>query len=147
WMLAHDRTAALDAFDRALALSPSSLTTLNFGSVALAFMGETTLAIERAQLALRLSPMDPLRWCAHFAGRCGGTWCAARPAASSNHRTGFPRERRSVSDSTREHVTLAIRQFEDLLCSTILNSYPGSQAVLAVGGKLGGGVFWPVSRG
>ena len=64
WMLAHDRTAALDAFDRALALSPSSLTTLNFGSVALAFMGETTLAIERAQLALRLSPMDPLRWCA-----------------------------------------------------------------------------------
>src|SRR6516164_4752913 len=55
WMLAHDRTAALDAFDRALALSPSSLTTLNFGSVALAFIGETTLAIERAQLALRLS--------------------------------------------------------------------------------------------
>jgi len=62
WMSAHDRTAALDAFDRALALSPSSLTTLNFGSVALAFIGETTLAIERAQLALRLSPMDPLRW-------------------------------------------------------------------------------------
>ena len=62
WMLAHDRTAALDAMNRALVISPSSLMTLMYGAVALAFMGETALAIERAQLALRLSPMDPLRW-------------------------------------------------------------------------------------
>ena len=54
WMLAHDRTAALDAMNRVM--------TLMYGAVALAFMGETALAIERAQLALRLSPMDPLRW-------------------------------------------------------------------------------------
>ena len=61
-MLAHDRSAALDALDRALAMSPSSLIALTYGAVALAFMGETALAIERAQLALRLSPFDPLRW-------------------------------------------------------------------------------------
>jgi len=64
WMLAHDRSAALDALDRALSISPSSLMALTYGAVALAFMGETALAIERAQLALRLSPFDPLRWSA-----------------------------------------------------------------------------------
>jgi len=62
WMLAHDRSAALEALDRALAMGPSSLIALTYGAVALAFMGETALAIERAQLALRLSPFDPLRW-------------------------------------------------------------------------------------
>src|SRR5262249_30858510 len=33
----------------------------------------------------------------NFAGRCGGTCCAARPVASSNHSTGIPRVRKSSS--------------------------------------------------
>jgi TolB-like protein/Tfp pilus assembly protein PilF len=57
---AHDNATALSLFDRALALSNSNIFALGCSAVALAFMGNTELAIERAQRALRLSPFDPL---------------------------------------------------------------------------------------
>ena len=59
-MVEHDRVTAFEAFDRALALSPSSSFTLFFGCVALAYAGEAERAIDWADRALRLSPFDQL---------------------------------------------------------------------------------------
>jgi tetratricopeptide (TPR) repeat protein len=56
----HDRATAFDAFERALAVSPSSAFTLFLGSVALAWGGEADRAIDWAQRALRVSPLDRL---------------------------------------------------------------------------------------
>jgi len=59
-MVEHDRVTAFEAFERAVALSPSSSLALFFGSVALAYGGEAERAIEWAERALRISPLD--RW-------------------------------------------------------------------------------------
>jgi len=58
---------ALDAFDRSLALSPSSALALGFSAVTRAWRGESAIAIEQAELALRLSPFDPLSNIRHMA--------------------------------------------------------------------------------
>ena len=55
----HDRVAAGETFERALALSPSSALTLFLGAVMLAYAGEAERAIDWAERALRLSPRDP----------------------------------------------------------------------------------------
>jgi TolB-like protein/Flp pilus assembly protein TadD len=57
---AHDNATALSLFDRALALSNSNIFALGCSAVTLAWMGNTELAIERANRAVRLSPFDPL---------------------------------------------------------------------------------------
>jgi len=57
----HDRAAALTAFEAALAVSPSSALTYILGSLVLAWAGEAERAIEWADRALRLSPLDPHR--------------------------------------------------------------------------------------
>jgi TolB-like protein len=59
-LLAFDRAGALDAFERAHALSPSSVFATLFGSVILAYAGEAERAIDWAEGALRASPFDPL---------------------------------------------------------------------------------------
>ena len=51
---------AVSAFDRSLALSNSSALALGFSAVTRAWHGESTIAIEQAEQALRLSPFDPL---------------------------------------------------------------------------------------
>lgn len=58
----HDRVTALQAFDRALALSSSNFFALCSSAVALSWMGATGPAIDRASRALRLSPFDPLNY-------------------------------------------------------------------------------------
>ena len=63
----HDAATALKLFDRALELSSSNVFALNFSAIILAWMGKTELAIERAQLALRLSPFDFYNFRAHHA--------------------------------------------------------------------------------
>ncbi len=91
-MVEHDRGTAFDAFERALALSPSSSFTLFFGSVALCWAGEAERAIEWAEHALRLSPFDPLNLFAYTAlavghfqhGRYEEAAIAARRAVQSN---------------------------------------------------------------
>jgi len=88
----HDPVAALAAFNRATAISPSNAFVLGFGSVALAFSGQAELAIEWAERALRLSPFDPLRHLpfnamaiAHFTrGRYEQAAAASRNAIESN---------------------------------------------------------------
>ena len=51
---------AVSAFDRALALSNSSALALGFSAVTRAWHRESAIAIEQAELALRLSPFDPM---------------------------------------------------------------------------------------
>ena len=93
-LLEHDLVTAREAFERALALSPSNAAALGFGSVALVWAGEGERAIEWAERALRLSPYDPLRYTplnalaiAHFlAGRFETSADAVRRAIQVNPR-------------------------------------------------------------
>jgi adenylate cyclase len=59
---------AVSAFDRSLALSNSSALALGFSAATRAWHGESTIAIEQAEQALRLSPLfDPLSKERHMA--------------------------------------------------------------------------------
>jgi adenylate cyclase len=94
----RDYATALDAFDRARALSPSSALALGFSAVTRAWRGESAIAIEQAELALRLSPFDPLSnirhmaiAIAHFvAGRFEEAAAAAHRAAQAHPRFSPP---------------------------------------------------------
>jgi adenylate cyclase len=68
-MVEHDRAAAREAFEAAIALSPSSAFTYIMGSVVLGWAGEGDRAIEWAEQGLRLSPFDPWNFNAWF-----GVW-------------------------------------------------------------------------
>jgi adenylate cyclase len=63
-VVAHDRDAALNAFEAALAISPSCAPTYIFGSVVLAYSGDADRAIDWGERALRLSPFDPMAFAA-----------------------------------------------------------------------------------
>jgi adenylate cyclase len=58
----HDRTAALEAFEAALALSPSTAFAYMAGSVIFGWAAQAERANEWAERALRLSPLDPTQW-------------------------------------------------------------------------------------
>jgi adenylate cyclase len=58
-MVEHDRAAAREAFEAAVALSPSSALTYSMGSILRAWAGEAERAVEWGEQALRLSPFDP----------------------------------------------------------------------------------------
>jgi TolB-like protein/Tfp pilus assembly protein PilF len=66
-MIEHDRATAVEAFEQALLLSPSSSFALFFGSLALAYAGEAENAIAWADRALRISPFDRLNYVAYHA--------------------------------------------------------------------------------
>jgi TolB-like protein len=66
-LVEHDHVAAQEAFEQALALSPSSALTLFLGGVVLAYAGEAERAIDWARRALRLSPMDRMAFAHHEA--------------------------------------------------------------------------------
>jgi TolB-like protein len=91
-MVEHDRIAAREAFERALALSPSSAFTLFLGSIMLAYAGEAERSIECAERALWVSPLDRLAFAHHHAlaighflrGRYEEAANAARRAVQSN---------------------------------------------------------------
>jgi TolB-like protein len=88
----HDPATAFEAFDQALAISPSSSSTLFFGSLALAFAGEAERAIDWADRALRISPFDRLNYVSYLALAVGHFLCgrydegaqAARRAVQSS---------------------------------------------------------------
>jgi tetratricopeptide (TPR) repeat protein len=63
----HETATALKVFDRALELSNCNIFVLCWNAAILAWTGKADLAIERAQLALRLGPFDSLRWRANHA--------------------------------------------------------------------------------
>jgi TolB-like protein len=89
---------AVSAFDRSLALSNSSALALGFSAATRAWHGESTIAIEQAEQALRLSPSDPMsnmRYMAiaiaHFvAGRFEEAAAAASRAIQANPRFSPP---------------------------------------------------------
>jgi len=93
----RERIAALDLFDRALALSNSNALSLSCSALALSWMGRTEVAIERAQRALRLNPFDPLNYLAHNAlaisyfqrGQYAEAQDAARRSIQSNPQFGM----------------------------------------------------------
>jgi tetratricopeptide (TPR) repeat protein len=63
----HDQATALDLFSRALSVSNSNAFALSCSALIFAWMGKIDLAIARAQLALRLSPFDPMNFMAQDA--------------------------------------------------------------------------------
>jgi adenylate cyclase len=94
----HDYETALTAFERSFALSNSSALALGFSAIVRAWKGDDAKAVEQAQLALRLSPFDPLIYLpcvglayAHFAARRYEEAAAAASRASqSNPRFSVP---------------------------------------------------------
>jgi adenylate cyclase len=96
YLLERDAETANEAFERALALNPSSSIALCFSALTLAFSGQTDLAVERAERAIKLSPFDPMLYgpytalaAAHcVAGRSDEAIAAARRAIQVNPR--FP---------------------------------------------------------
>jgi tetratricopeptide (TPR) repeat protein len=58
----HDHATALNLFDRALSLSNSNIFALGCSALVLSWLGQSSLAIERAQRALRFSPFDFLNY-------------------------------------------------------------------------------------
>jgi adenylate cyclase len=95
----HEISTALKTFDRALELSNSNVFALCWNAAILAWIGETDLAIERAQRALRLGPFDTLIWRAHHAlsiayfhsQRYGDAADAARNVIAANSGYSIPR--------------------------------------------------------
>jgi len=61
-LVGHDRDAARQGFEAALALSPSCALAYNLGSVVMAFAGDADRGIEWGERALRLSPFDPMNY-------------------------------------------------------------------------------------
>jgi TolB-like protein len=88
----HDRAAAAQAFEAALALSPSSAFTYLIGSVVFGWGGDPLRAIDWGERALRLSPVDHWNWFSchgmalgHFArGEFQQAVAAARKAIQFN---------------------------------------------------------------
>jgi TolB-like protein/Flp pilus assembly protein TadD len=67
-MVEHDRATAFQAFEQALALSPSSALPLLLGAIALAYGGEAERAIDYGERALRISPaQDRANFYSHHA--------------------------------------------------------------------------------
>jgi TolB-like protein len=75
----HDRAGAREAFESAVAISPSSAFTYFLGAVALGYAGESERAIEWGERALRLSPFDSLAFLA-WHGMCLGLFRLERYA-------------------------------------------------------------------
>src|SRR5260221_200447 len=84
-LVAHDREAARQAFEAALALSPSCALTYILGSVVMVFDGDADRGIEWGERALRLSPFDPMSYAPWFSITLGhfqrGDYEAAAEAA------------------------------------------------------------------
>jgi TolB-like protein len=67
----HDRAAAFAAFEAALIVSPSTALTYILGSVIHAWAGEAERAINWAERAMRLSPVDPWAFAAYHSFTLG----------------------------------------------------------------------------
>ena len=81
-LIEHDRATAFQAFDTALALSPSSAFTCMFGSTLFGWAGEAERAIDWGERAVRFSPFDPLGFLA-FDGISLGHFMRGRDAAAA----------------------------------------------------------------
>ena len=82
-LIEHDRATAFQAFDTALALSPSSAFTYMFGSTLFGWAGEAERAIDWGERAVRFSPFDPLGFIA-FGGISLGHFMRGRDAEAAD---------------------------------------------------------------
>jgi adenylate cyclase len=82
-MVGHDRPTAIDAFEAALALSPSCSPALMFGSVLMGWANEPERAIEWGDRAVQLSPFDRHIYSAHI-GRGVGYFALGRNEEAAN---------------------------------------------------------------
>jgi adenylate cyclase len=82
-LIEHDRATAFQAFDAALALSPSSALTYICGSTLFAWAGDAERAIDWGERAVRLSPFDPLGFIA-FGGISIGNFMRGRNAEAAD---------------------------------------------------------------
>jgi TolB-like protein/Flp pilus assembly protein TadD len=64
-LVERDPATAFTIFDRALELSNSNIFALSCSALIMSFLGRTESAIERAQRAIRLSPLDSLNYLAY----------------------------------------------------------------------------------
>jgi adenylate cyclase len=74
-LVAHDYDTAMNAIDRALQINATSAYALNLGAAILGHAGRAERAVEYAERALRLSPLDP--WIAHSYTALGIAHCPA----------------------------------------------------------------------
>src|SRR5262249_7883560 len=65
-LVAHDRDAARQALEAALALSPSCALAYILGSVVMDYAGQADRGIEWGESAIRLSPFDPMNYASWF---------------------------------------------------------------------------------
>jgi len=123
----RDYETALTAFDRSFALSSSSALALGFSSIVRAWKGDDAIAVEQANRALRLSPVDP--WIqlpytglayAHFAaGRFEETVAAASLATQSNPRLSVPQILHAAALGCldrSEDARIAVQRLIELVC-------------------------------
>src|SRR5947207_15116027 len=97
-ILERDYQTAFNAFDRAMALSPSSAQAFGFSSIIRAWAGDSPTSVEQAETSIRLSPFDPLIYFPHigsaiahfFAGDFDDAVRAASRAAQANPRFSIP---------------------------------------------------------
>ena len=98
-VMERDYETALEALDRAVALSPSSALAFGFSSIIRAWLGDDMTAIEHAGIGIRLSPYDPLiylpyvglAYAQYFAGNFVEAASAAGRASAANPRFSVPR--------------------------------------------------------
>jgi len=96
--LTRDHDVALAAVDRATMLSPNAAIVLGFGALTRCLCGSYDKAIELAEKALHLSPLEPLVYHAAFAfalaclftGRNEDAVTHARRAIEGNRNFAFP---------------------------------------------------------
>ncbi|MEH2562228.1 adenylate/guanylate cyclase domain-containing protein [Bradyrhizobium sp. AZCC 2289] len=94
----RDYDTAFNAFNRALASSPSSFVALSFGSMIYGWAGDYATAVEYGERAIRLSPFDAalhlpyngLAYAHYFAGEFEEAALAASRSAQANPRFGPP---------------------------------------------------------
>jgi adenylate cyclase len=96
--LTRDHDSALAAVDRAAMINPNAAVVLGFDALTRCLCGAYDKAIERAEKALRLSPMEPLVFHAEVAlglaglltGRCEDAVAHARKAIEGNRNFTLP---------------------------------------------------------
>jgi adenylate cyclase len=97
-LVAHDYETAMNAIERALQINGSSAWALGGGAVILGHAGQTARAIEYAERAFRLSPLDPEIWYPYIglaiAHCAAGNWedaiAACRHTIRANPRFSLP---------------------------------------------------------
>jgi TolB-like protein/class 3 adenylate cyclase/tetratricopeptide (TPR) repeat protein len=127
--------AALNAFDRSFALSNSSALALGLSAIVRAWKGDDAVAVEHAQLALRLSPFDPLIYLpyvalayAHFAAR------RFEDAAASASRASQANPRFSVPCMLHAAALAELGRSDEakVMAHRLLELEPGSTASVAI---------------